>query len=326
MALEKLKYCAKYPFTGSAKQLISEMNLDFTNISEEYIDFAYQNLLSIMTRKYTKPNEIEISKENFLKKMLVAYPISNIIVNLAKSPALKMKYARFRSLQTRKFLGFENKEIIEKLSNELFDIKENKISYQEYLNAMPNGETFKLIYQDFGNGKIALNDYILKNLLSEKAFGSVMQTKLVKANYPKSIIFYADDIKEKQKSAAFVEDYGKVNTEAFPPCMKKIVTQLTSGEKVGHLPRFVLVTFLVNINMPENEILNLFRDQPNFNESRTKYHIQHAMGKTGAIKYSAPACSKVVSYGVCYKDSTCRWPHPMKYYKLTKDRLERKKK
>ena len=88
---------------------------------------------------------------------------------------------------------------------------------------------------------------------------------------------------------------------------------------MAHQPRFVLATFLSSINMPVDKAVDLFREQPNFNEKKTRYYLEHALGNKGGTKYSAPACSKIESYGLCYKDATCRWKHPVTYYKKKKE-------
>ena len=198
MDLQTLKYCAKYPFTDSAKKIITELGIDFNNLPEENIDFSYQSLLSLMIKKYLTSSDIENSKENFLQKYLIAYPVSNIIINLSKSPFLKTKYARMKSIQTRKFLEGESKETIQKLANELFEIENDQISMQEYLRNLPQGNEFKLMYQNLENGKIGLNENLIKNLIAEKSFNLIMKTPLVKMNYPKSIIYYAEDYDELQ--------------------------------------------------------------------------------------------------------------------------------
>jgi len=101
--------------------------------------------------------------------------------------------------------------------------------------------------------------------------------------------------------------------------MRKIYRDLQSEEKVGHIPRFVFSTFLGGIKMPLDEAVGLFKNQSNFNEKKTRYYLEHSYGlKSNKTRYSVPACSKMESYGVCYKDSTCRWKHPMSYYAKVK--------
>ena len=70
--------------------------------------------------------------------------------------------------------------------------------------------------------------------------------------------------------------------------------------------------------MPVDKAVEYFREQPNFDANRTKYHLQHALGKKGATKYSMPSCVTIEGYGLCYKDKTCIWRHPLVYYKNKK--------
>ncbi|MFX0139114.1 MAG: hypothetical protein ACFFDN_36065, partial [Candidatus Hodarchaeota archaeon] len=84
--------------------------------------------------------------------------------------------------------------------------------------------------------------------------------------------------------------------------------------------RLVLIFFLLNAEKTIDEIVDLFRAQPDFNEGKTTYYVEHAAGKRGGgIKYQSFGCPKIKTYGLCKEeqDFWChmkRINHPMKYF------------
>ena len=75
--------------------------------------------------------------------------------------------------------------------------------------------------------------------------------------------------------------------------------------------------------MSADEIMGVFSASPDFDESKTRYQIDHITGEISGTVYSPPECSTMKSYGICFdEDGLCRkeWmTHPLKYYKI-KDR------
>jgi len=109
-----------------------------------------------------------------------------------------------------------------------------------------------------------------------------------------------------------------VKGERFPPCMAKILSDLQMGENVPHTARFALTTFLLNIGYSIDEIVNLFRKAPDFDEEKTRYQVEHIAGKRGSGKeYSTPSCSTMKTYQNCVAE--CGVKHPLEYYKKLKN-------
>ena len=99
----------------------------------------------------------------------------------------------------------------------------------------------------------------------------------------------------------------------FPPCMMKILSDLQMGENIPHTARFALTTFLLNIGYSIDEIINLFRNSPDFDEDKTRYQVEHIAGKRGSGKeYDTPSCSTMKTYHNCVAE--CGVKHPLEYY------------
>ena len=104
-----------------------------------------------------------------------------------------------------------------------------------------------------------------------------------------------------------------VTIEAVPPCMDKMYSEITSGVNLPHMARFDLATFLVNIDMPHEDIVTVFSKASNYDERVTRYHLDNLSGKKGGKKYSAPACARVREHGLCIS-RTCNVVHPLQFY------------
>ena len=106
---------------------------------------------------------------------------------------------------------------------------------------------------------------------------------------------------------------GKVVIDAFPPCIRSIYDQLLAGANLSHQQRFALATFLINIGMDLDEILDLFRNAPDFNEKIARYQIEHLAGLRGSKKKYLPySCDTMRSLGLCNWD--CRVRNPLVAY------------
>ena len=100
-----------------------------------------------------------------------------------------------------------------------------------------------------------------------------------------------------------------INVEAFPPCIKNIYELLISGSNLSHQQRFAIATFLINIGMDLDEILELFKHAPDFNEKIARYQIEHLAGLRGSKKKYLPySCETMKSLGMCVSDCGAKNP------------------
>uniref|UniRef100_A0A7C5Z7Z5 DNA primase large subunit C-terminal domain-containing protein n=1 Tax=Caldicellulosiruptor owensensis TaxID=55205 RepID=A0A7C5Z7Z5_9FIRM len=104
---------------------------------------------------------------------------------------------------------------------------------------------------------------------------------------------------------------GEANTST-PPCMEKIIEKMLAGENIPHISRWVIGIYLIKSGKSIEEIISLFSNLPNFNEKRTRYHLEYIKKKN----YSVPSCANMESYGICV--SNCNIKNPMHYKKKQK--------
>ncbi|HJQ92729.1 MAG TPA: hypothetical protein VJ874_00415, partial [Candidatus Thermoplasmatota archaeon] len=114
-------------------------------------------------------------------------------------------------------------------------------------------------------------------------------------------------------------DFGPVQPDLFPPCIKEVFEALKRRENVPHHGRFALATFLNTIGWGAEQILDYLSATPNFDREKSRYQIEHVTGQKGVGAYTPPGCATMQTNGVCpldKRDSVCfTIKHPLSYYR-----------
>jgi DNA primase large subunit len=173
-------------------------------------------------------------------------------------------------------------------------------------------------------GNVYLNRNEVARLLSEEVRKHIEKRLEIKElpKLPQKITEIAEKIKNltiEKVGKAEIEGIPKtVIKEAFPPCIKALYEAASKGRHISHIGRFTLTAFLVNIGMPTENIIELFRSSSDFNERMTRYQVEHIAGERGSrTRYKPPKCEMLKTHGVCINpDETCRNSnHPLVYYR-----------
>lgn len=102
--------------------------------------------------------------------------------------------------------------------------------------------------------------------------------------------------------------------KAFPPCMVKLRELLARGEHLSHHQRFALATFLLAVGYGVDEVVELFRTSPDFDEKIARYQVEHLAGLRGSRRrYYTYSCDKMKALGMCVAD--CGTKNPVQYYR-----------
>jgi DNA primase large subunit len=125
---------------------------------------------------------------------------------------------------------------------------------------------------------------------------------------------------------------GAIRPELFPPCIRKMQRTLQSGENLSHAGRFCLAAFLHRTGADFETIVDQYRGAPDFDESITRYQVEHITLKDGGRGYEPPECDTLRSHGLCMRDGDPTAPleidrardlrcfdetlrHPLQYYR-----------
>ncbi|NVM02819.1 MAG: hypothetical protein HWN67_10810 [Candidatus Helarchaeota archaeon] len=334
-----ISFFKKYSFTKEAIEHLKNLEIDIFSLSEQHPDVlnaAVENIEMILDRG--EYNE----KELYQNEEILVYPISKMLIELINNDYLRYKFADVVSKRTSKLLSKENFNLINNIAKNTFDWNlsfedlnlniqyDCKMKFHNYLSVAPNfrDSIWKLINRRLDLGWVFLKKQEIIRLISEKVKQDIIKKPIKKKELPKIPNFLEEKVKNLQNSAQKYESKlqtglkGKLITskETYPPCIVSILKELQKGVNLDHTSRLVFIFFLLNTEKPIEEIVDLFRTQPDFNEAKTTYYVEHAAGERGSgTKYSSYGCPKIKTYGLCKEKEdfwchTKKINHPIQYF------------
>jgi len=327
---------AKYPFTPQAAEYVETLDLKIDELaSSEYLPVVNraekrieEAILYALVSERARKDDVEI----------LSFPIAVIMTAATKDPFLKRRYALAESKRAYNLLKLENKEKI----MEIAKVFGWKIKQSEKQRGLTEAHDFALYFVDFlrnaanfhekkwklvnrlvYNGYVYLTKDEAARLIAEEIRLHIEKKLEVKElPLPESLLSRVNNLKE-----IFVKQRGKIRLEempkevvnaAFPPCIKSFYSAISSGRHISHVGRFALTSFLLNIGMTVDNVIDMFRTLSDFNERMTRYQVAHiAGGKGSRTKYIPPKCETLRTHGVCPgMDEICRKiRHPLAYYR-----------
>ncbi len=314
----------------------------FTKEAAEYVRGAGYSLESLIEKNSFKPvrgraaervlgaisgeiSDIGASKDIEILSELLSYPLARVMVSCLGDQLLVRRYALAEAkLAYRRMKN--DAEGLMALANDLGIHPQGrddplKIHFAEYISAAHRmrDPKWKLVNRDLKDGYLTITRDELMRLMEERVRDRVMKSLPLEvdsticeklAEYIKPIRSELEAVKARQKV-----DLGRVEEGAFPPCVKKMLSQVAAGTNLAHSARFALTSFLLQINMSVDDVVALFNTSPDFDDERTRYQVEHIAGASGT-KYKPPSCATMTTYGNCPgEDELCkRIRHPLSYY------------
>jgi len=127
---------------------------------------------------------------------------------------------------------------------------------------------------------------------------------------------------------------------SYPPCVIEILKKAEEGQNLVHHERLFIVWFLLALEYPVENVVNIFSTLPDFDKDKTTYQVEYAKRKN----YTPYQCLTLKSLGLCMADKykeegeLCREgygskdpverkkiKHPLFYVQLKQYRSEREK-
>ncbi len=250
---------------------------------------------------------------------------------------IKRTYALAEAKRVSSLLKGEGKETIMKIANNFkwklrpIQPQPNLLNYHfalDFIDYIRNAgiiqdKKWKLTNRLLSKGEVLLSIVEISRLLEEEVRRYIEQKLQVKVKpLPPGISNHINRLKqlfyEKRGKTSWEEIPSEVMIVAYPPCIKRLHETISSGRHISHIGRFTLTSFLVNIGMTPENVVDLFRSLADFNERMTRYQVEHLAGLRGSrIKYIPPKCDTLRTHGVCPgMDDICRGVrHPLAYYR-----------
>ncbi|MGB3921432.1 DNA primase regulatory subunit PriL [Methanothrix sp.] len=315
-----------YPFTQEAAEAVRGKNISldsllYRSLFQAVRSRAAERLRGAIGEAIPEGGAKSESEQLF---ELLSYPLARVMVSCLNDPLLLRRYALAEAKLAFKRMQQE-KEGLVVLANDLGINPQGpgpwKIHFSEYIRAAyrMRSPKWKLANRDLADGYLTVTDVELRRLLEEAIRERVLRGLPVPVDEGlcQSLEEYLAPARRELEALAARQkvDLGEVREGAFPPCIKKMLADVSRGTNLAHSARFALVSFLLQINMTPEEVIALFAASPDFDQDRTRYQVEHIAGATGT-RYKPPACATMATYGNCPgEDDLCRRVrHPLSYY------------
>jgi DNA primase large subunit len=302
-----LLFCSHYPFTAAAKAYVSERGME---IVSSYVEKAEERVReAITTGKVRKvPPLLEPQQEE-----LAQYAIARMIVSCANNRYLINRYAVAEAKKTSDYLSSDSSgaaahpEYVDAVAAE-FGIKFEKtgshflVPLGKYLSYTPRSTDYKLANREVASGKVKVSNHERVRMLEEAVKKKIERELPIRADFPAEVKASGARVLAllpKLESAVV-----KVGQENYPPCVKRMIEELSLNVNLPHTARVALAIYLVKAGVATGKIVDIFRGAPDFSEKTTHYQVEYLRTKG----YSMPSCSTMDSYGVCIAECHCGTP------------------
>ena len=262
------------------------------------------------------------------EKELLSYPVARILVSCINDGYLIKRYALAEAKSAyeriKELPGEELKELA--LDFDIDAVLSDRsviIHFTDYIRYahVIHEPKWKLVNRNMDRGSISLPKEDFSRIMQE-AVRKRIESSLplaVPSEICASLESHLEEIRNAlaaRKSEFSIEEFKEIMPDCFPPCMVHALSSAKAGVNLPHSMRFALVSFLLNIGMNTDGIIELFKVSPDFDEERTRYQVMHIHGATGTA-YTSPSCATMITYGNCFgKEALCeRISHPLNYYR-----------
>lgn len=320
---------ARFPFLTGALKYVEA--LDF-RLEELFYERAFEQIRMRGKERVVESIGEGISRPDIndsigAQKELLSYPVARILVSCINDGYLIKRYALAEAKSSFELIKRQSDDRLKELADDLnittdIDGREYAIHFTDYIRyaSSIHEHEWKLINRKMNRGRVHLKKDELSRLM-EEAVRKRIESGLpldVPSGICSALEGYLNEIRSRliaRKSEFSIEEFKEIMPDCFPPCMAHALSNAQAGVNLSHSMRFALTSFLLNIGMNVEGIIELFKVSPDFDEERTRYQVMHIHGASGTV-YKAPSCSTMVTYGNCFgKESLCeRVSHPLGYY------------
>ncbi len=326
---------AKYPFLEETIDYVKKLGLrvedltspEFAHVLERAEERTEEAILYTLVRGRLGNDEVEI----------LSFPVAVMLVIATRNSFIKKRYALAEARKAYEDIRLEPREKVLAIArnfrwklavNSRAELPyEFSIGFADYIRNtvhLREGNQWKLVNRCLLSGNVYLARVEVTRLLSEEVRRHIEERLEVREipSFPAQMTQIAEKIMKLS-----VDKIGKTEVEgfpktmvqaAFPPCINTLYQAFTSGRHLSHVGRFTLTSFLVNIGIPAEKVIELFRNFSDFNERMTRYQVEHIAGEKGSrTRYTPPKCDTLKTHGVCMNpNELCgKIRHPLAYYR-----------
>ena len=328
------KDLARYPFLREALSYVTknEFKIEDLDNSEFYhlIEKAKSKIEHyLFDGKLAYQIDYDKTHEIIVQEEVIIFLISLLLIKSISIDSVTKKFALFESMRFEKYLisDLDNsnqddkfvKLILYKIFEDLFQTKVDlevdifnfyKIKINDYLDhpiAFQERE-WNLVNRTVNKGYVYLDGSEIVRLFRNELYLLIID-RIKKMNpemIPDIIMSVSNSLRSRwEKMYPPLRATG--HKDITPPCIQHIFNQINKGENLSHPARVLLGTFLIYSNKSMDEMIDLFKRLPDYNEKITRYQLEHLAGKRGSPKqYFVPSCEKIKLNNLCFETVVCR--------------------
>jgi len=333
---------ARYPFLKGAAQFAEENSADIESLvnSTSYESARKRGLERVLNAiSQHIVNDVSLLQEYDRLMEVLSYPYARMIVSCVNDRFLTKRYALAEASRMNALLSNDHTSetmVAAELEVRSAIEKDGRISlhfsdYLRFSHAIKAVE-WKLINTDIRNGYVRLEpekfNRLLQNALQERIEKELplnVPSEFMKA-LRKDVDHVTVALNETKKKLSPTGGEG-MNADYLPPCIKAILASAQNGVNLPHSARFALVSFLNALGLTYEQIIGLFAQSPDFDESKSSYQIKHITGEErGREGYTPPECATMKTNGICFDpDNLCqKINHPLNYYRVKSGNFPKK--
>ncbi len=321
---------AKYPFLNEASLYIKDTHFDLLEFDRSEMSFiinrSFDKIENFIknneTRYHYKIDRFEIEILTFLASLLILKSASIDIVTKKFALLESMRFEKYLIDDLKNSFKDEKKRLILlKIFKEVFKIdvyaetktiEAYKIRVLDYIqrSIIFHEQEWKLINRTVKDGYVYLTVTeivrLFRNELSLLIIDKIKNMKSIA--FPNQVLIKSQKLKSYWDSINKKTDANFVNKKSItPPCIEHLYRVLDTGENLPHSARLLLATFLLFSGKSIEEIVDIFRKLPDFNERITRYQLEHLSGKAvSSKKYFVPSCEKIKMENLCHETNVCK--------------------
>jgi DNA primase large subunit len=353
-----------FPFSKLAAEYLQKVDIDIRTLPTSFpnpFKEAYERLLDLIDKNII-PEEVDTSPTS---SEVIIYAIMRVFIEILNEDLLRNRFAEAYSKRTGTILlSKKDSSSVLKLASSTFEweLKEEvhigtrtynwMLRFINFLEVAPRfmANDWKLINQDVQKGWVLLTKEKIIRLLAEQTKIYILKRRISHEELPKLPEIYdsyltalkskINELRAKFDSQRVYSD--QILKSAYPPCVNGVLEKTEKGENLAHPERLFITFFLLNIGHSVSDVVDIFRNQPDFKEEMTRYQVEFSAGQRGSgTKYTSFGCPKLLTFGICRKESDlwCRTgiifkkplKNPLHYYSakifvLNKEKAKQKAK
>ena len=325
---------ARYPFLKGSAKYAEENHADIELLinSSSYENArkrGFERILSAISDY--KVSDVSLLQEYDRLMEVLSYPYARMIVSCVNDRFLTKRYALAEASRMNDLLSndtgsemavAEELEVISTTDAEGM-VRMHFSDYLRFSHVM-KAQEWKLINTELKNGFVLLSpdkfDRLLQNALQEKIESELpLNVPDVFRKALKKDVDHISIILSETKMKLSPTGGEGMNPEYLPPCIKAILASAQNGVNLPHSARFALVSYLNALGLTYEQIISLFSQSPDFDESKSSYQIKHITGEERRREgYTPPECATMKTNGICFDpDNLCaKVNHPLSYYRI----------